>query len=116
MDNWSGKLNALANIALVAMLARVVSTESVINNEGMQTEEPVEWMVEWVSFGGQSCPICKEEGAQPIRALSEITRRPGEDTFCGAKCRCVLVFWTKREVEGGRAFRLSAEAPGGPDV
>lgn len=116
VDNWSGKLNALANIAVVALLSSVVSTQPAVNEDGMQVEEPVEWMVEWVSFGGRSCPICSQEGAQPIRPLSEITRRPGEDTFCGAKCRCVLVFWTRQEVEGGRAFRLSANAPGGPDA
>jgi hypothetical protein len=116
VDNWSGKINALANIALVSSLLSTTSTETVITDAGFEVERPVEWMVEWVSFSGRNCPVCAEEGAQPIRPLSELSRRPGEDTVCGARCRCVLVFWTRNEVNAGRSFRLSSGAPGGPDA
>ena len=117
INNWSGKLNTLVNIALITSLLRVTTTEDgPPTDTGIVESEPVEWMVEWVSFGGRSCPTCVEEGSQPIRRLADLTRRPGEDTICGARCRCVLVFWTSREVDEGRSFRLSARAPGGPDA
>lgn len=107
IDNWSGRMVGLANTMLVEGLNRTVSTVD---------GQPVEWWCEWVNAGGRTCPICDEEGAQGFRAITDLTRRPGEDTYCTGNCRCVLVFWTKREVDGGQAVALSALAPGGPDA
>jgi hypothetical protein len=108
IDNWSGRLVGLANAQLVAALNTTVTPAA----DG----RPVEWMAEWVNAGGRSCGTCIEQGAQPIRTLAEIGIRPGEDTLCVGRCRCVLVFWTRGEVDAGQAVRLSALAPGGPDA
>lgn len=108
IDNWSGKLVGLTNSVLVDALNRTTSTRP----DG----KPVEWMAEWVNAGGRSCPICVDEGRQGFRLLSQMSRRPGEDTYCTGNCRCVLVFWTREEVEGGVALAFSALAPGGPDA
>lgn len=108
IDNWSGKLVGLANAQLVAALTATVTPST----DG----RVVEWMAEWVNAGGRSCDTCIEQGAQPIRTLADIGIRPGEDTLCAGRCRCVLVFWTRAEVEGGQAVRLSALAAGGPDA
>jgi hypothetical protein len=101
--NWSGLLIALANRETTDVLTRTVT---VVN------ETPVDWMVEWVSAGGDSCPTCETEGARGFIPLSELQRRPGEDTLCRGRCRCVLVFWTRAEVSSGAAIALSARAPG----
>ena len=108
IDNWSGRLVGLANAQLVSALNATVAVSA--------NGSPVEWMAEWVNAGGRSCDTCIEQGAQPIRALSQIGIRPGEDTLCVGRCRCVLVFWTRTEVDGGQAVSLSALAPGGPDA
>jgi len=108
IDNWSGRLVGLANAQLVEALNSTVTP----GPDG----RPAEWMAEWVNAGGRSCDTCIEQGAQPIRTLAEIGIRPGEDTLCVGRCRCVLVFWTRTEVDGGQAVRLSALAPGGPDA
>lgn len=102
IDNWSGLLVGLSNRELTDALDRTVTT---VNNA------PVEWMVEWVNAGGNSCPTCEAEGAQGFVRLGDLQRRPGEGTLCLGHCRCVLVFWTRAEVEGGTAVALSALAP-----
>jgi len=107
IENWSGRMVGLANTVLVDALNQTAS---------QQDGTPVEWWCEWVSAGGRSCPICRDEGAQGYRPIGQLTRRPGEDTYCTGNCRCVLVFWTKAEVDGGGAVKLSALAPGGPDA
>ena len=104
IDNWSGLLVALANEQLTDTLERTPTT---VNGA------PVEWMVEWVNAGGRTCPTCAQEGAQGFRRLGDLGRRPGQGTLCVGHCRCVLVFWTRAEVDGGQAVALSALAPGG---
>jgi len=107
IDNWSGRMVGLANSVLVDALNQTAS---------QQDGSPVEWWCEWVNAGGKTCPICRDEGSQGFRAISQLSRRPGEDTFCVGRCRCVLVFWTKREIDAGAAIKLSELAPGGPDA
>lgn len=103
IDNWSGLLIGLAYNELSDALDRTVT---VVN------DQPVEWMVEWVNAGGNSCPTCEAEGSQGFVRLGDLQRRPGEDTLCLGHCRCVLVFWTREEVEGGVAISLSALSSG----
>lgn len=107
IENWSGRMVGLANTVLVDALNKTAS---------QQDGTPVEWQCEWVNAGGRTCPICMDEGAQGFRPIGQLTRRPGEDTYCVGNCRCVLVFWTTAEVNGGGAVKLSALAPGGPDA
>lgn len=95
--NWQGKLVEVANNAYKSeMLAA-----------GTAPSGKVEWWVEWVAEGDkQTCPVCAEEGAKDMRPLSTLMREPGGDTNCGGRCRCVLVMWTKDEVDSGKAERL----------
>lgn len=106
VDNWSGKSVALA----YAVLSRALD-ETLAPGEARE-----EWMVEWVAQGGRMCTTCDTEGARGFVPLSALSVRPGDGTLCQGHCRCVLVFWTKSEVDGGDAVKLSAVAPGGPDV
>jgi hypothetical protein len=102
IDNWTGLLVGLSNRELTDALDRTVTT---VNGQ------PVDWMVEWVNAGGRTCPTCAQEGGQGFRRLGDLARRPGEGTLCVGHCRCVLVFWTRAEVDGGQAIALSALAP-----
>ncbi len=104
IDNWSGLLVGLSNRELTDALDRTVTT---VNGA------PVDWMVEWVNAGGRTCPTCAQEGTQGFRRLGDLARRPGEGTLCVGHCRCVLVFWTRAEVDSGSAVALSALPPGG---
>jgi hypothetical protein len=105
VTNWTGKLVGLSNQVLARSLESVMEVES--TNEG---DVPVVWWYEWVSAGGRSCPICADEGVQGFRRMNGINMYPGEDTYCGGNCRCVLVMWTEKEVQEGKAVALSTPA------
>ena len=96
IDNWSGRLVGLANIALVGAL--------------LSTRDNNEWWYEWVNVGGKMCEVCAEEGAQGFRQVTASMPKPGLDTLCGARCRCTLVFWTAQEVRSGSAQPMSFSA------
>lgn len=100
IGNWSGKLNDLSNQTLVEGLERVQEAEGI--------EGRVEWWAEWVYVGDDgSCETCTREGEAGIRPLSRIPVRPGGDTECRGRCRCVLVVWRKDEVDDGTAVSMS---------
>ena len=107
VTNWTGKLVGLANRVLAATLESVVAVETDKLGEDARA---VVWYYEWVSAGGRSCPICADEGVQGFRKIERIARYPGEDTYCGANCRCVVVLWTESEVRSGAAVSLSTPA------
>lgn len=99
--NWAGRLVELAN----EMLSSGVLEGSTVVRDG--APQPVEWWVEWVSVGDKHmCTTCDAEGAIGFRPLSTLTTVPGGNTECRARCRCVLVLWTKDEIQGGQAVRL----------
>ncbi len=102
--NWQGRLVELANqVVSDGMEGHAQHTDE----QGITTE-PQEWWAEWVSVGDESrCGTCRIEGTEGFRKLSQITRRPGGDTQCRGRCRCVLVFWLASEVASGKAERLS---------
>ncbi len=106
IKNWSGKLVDLCN---KRMLEGVLQANSVVSEDPDQPAiVSTEWWAEWVSVGDtRSCPVCTVEGTLGFRQVSAITRTPGGDTPCGAKCRCVIVLWTKQEVQSGEAVSLS---------
>jgi len=100
ISNWSGKLVALANeLFREGMIAAGTAT----------TEDGrVEWYYEWVSVGdNRTCPTCVVEGNAGFRPLTSLKVEPGGGTVCGARCRCVIVLWTKQEVDRGLAESLN---------
>lgn len=96
--HWSGKLNDLSNKTLVNALNAHAVTEG---------KKVAVWYAEWVYVGDKAtCSTCEQEGFKGIRPLSDFKTQPGGDTECRGNCRCVLVVWTKEEVDSGRAERL----------
>lgn len=100
ISNWSGKLVALANdLFRQGMIAASTST----TQDGI-----VEWYYEWVSVGdNRTCATCTTEGSAGFRPLTSLKVEPGGGTVCGARCRCVIVLWTKQEVDRGMAESLN---------
>lgn len=90
--NWSGRLVQLANATATA---------------GLQEGGPGLWHAEWVSGSARGCPTCSHLAGQGFLPVSELSTVPGGDTECGARCRCVLVYWTGEEIERGEARRLN---------
>jgi hypothetical protein len=96
IENWSGKLVELSNIVAVSSLSSAVPFTQVGGGD--------EWYYEWVEVGdNRTCATCRSEGTIGFRALSQIKIYPGGGTVCGARCRCVLVFWKKSEIDSGVA-------------
>jgi len=102
VGNYSGKLGLLAN----EVAGRVVAANSTeVNADGDLSA--TEWYVQWVAaMDDRTCSDCVYEGGLPMRPLSDLVTFPGGDTQCGARCRCILVYWTKDEVLSGEAVDL----------
>lgn len=107
--NWSGKLVDLAN---KAMSSGLIEANTVVTNEaGEQAIVPTEWYAEWAGVGdARQCSICRTLSSEEprFRPLNTFNVMPGSDTECGAKCRCVLVLWTKQEVLSNEAVVLTS--------
>jgi hypothetical protein len=114
IDNWSGKLVDLANEVIVAGLAEGGSPPP----PTPPGEEPTsgtgaggmrdEWYAQWAAVGDQKmCRTCEREGRAGFRPLASLPTVPGDATECRGRCRCVLVFWTRSEVQNGTAVDLS---------
>ena len=104
IDNWSGRLVELASATLVAGVLEAGT--GVVDGR----VQPLEWMVEWVSVGDKRmCATCTTEGDAGFRPLVSLNTVPGGDTQCRARCRCVLVLWTRKEVDKGTAVPLSGK-------
>ena len=114
IDNWSGKLVELANEVFTGGMSEGASNPG--SGGTSPAGEPVaaeEWWVEWVAVGDEKmCPTCAREGAASFRQISELHVVPGGSPECRARCRCVLVWWTRDEVKSGTAVSLSGAAPG----
>lgn len=92
IDNWSGKL-------VEECFGRL---------NGHAQGSGTEWYAEWVAVGdAMTCPDCVELASAGFQPLGAIRTVPGGDTQCGARCRCVLVYWTRSEVESGEAESLT---------
>jgi hypothetical protein len=101
IENWSGKLVELANTTLADGL---VQAGTAVVDGGVVAEE---WMCEWVDVNDRrECKTCSRLGRAGFVPLSTLPTRPGGATECGARCRCVLVLWTRTEVNTGKAMRL----------
>jgi hypothetical protein len=100
--NWAGKLVELAQ----DVLAMEVLTASTVAASGGSA--PVEWLVEWASNSDErTCPTCSHYGSQGFLELSTLSARPGS-VDCRGNCRCVLVMWTREEVNDGTAVLRGA--------
>lgn len=94
--NWAGRLVELANEIVGDALSRA--------NVELGSDSPDLWMNEWWDVGDDAeCATCIAEATRGMVLASERGRRPGGATECRARCRCVLVFWKKSEVESGLA-------------
>lgn len=103
VKNWSGRLVELANNVLTASM-----------NEESTVVDPVtglkstDWFTEWVAVSDKStCSVCETEALAGFVLASARTREPGGDTPCRGKCRCVMTWWTRSEVENGTAVKLN---------
>ena len=106
VNNWSGRLVELANLTL---RSGVDEGSSVVEGGRVQATE---WFVEWVNVGDtRMCPTCERLGAEGFVPLRSLETQPGGATECRARCRCVLVLWTRAEVEGGSAVALNDVSP-----
>lgn len=107
IENWAGRLVEMAN---------EVFKQGMFEGIGSQPAGPTsaeEWYVEWVAVGDEAmCTTCTREGAVGFRPASALHSVPGGTTECRARCRCVLVWWTRSEVASGAAISLSGNAPG----
>lgn len=101
IDNWSGKLVEEASELTARGLTRAAGPPG----------DPGEWMVQWVSvLDGNTCRDCDYEGRRGFIPVSALTRYPASHSVqCGARDRCVLVFWTRAEVDSGEAVDLSGQ-------
>jgi len=105
--NWSGKLVELGNAAMTEGMAEV--------NIDRKTGERADWMVEWVSVGDdEMCQTCRDLGSRGFVEVRSLPTIPGGKTECGARDRCVLVYWTKAEVTSGDADLLGGGNTGRP--
>lgn len=100
ISNWSGRLVELSNQTLVTGMQQ---------GDGATSEgRAVEWYFEWCDVGDSvTCPTCVREGDAGFRPVAQMRRQPGGDTECRSRCRCVLVFWRKDEVDSGAAVSLA---------
>lgn len=114
IDNWSGKLVDLANEIVRSGLAEGGAPPP----PTPPGEEPTggtgtggvreDWYAQWAAVGDQKmCRTCEREGRLGFRPVSALPTVPGDATECRGRCRCVLVFWTKSEVQNGTAVDLS---------
>jgi hypothetical protein len=106
IHNWSGKLVMLANEQMTKSIQKMPTV--LLADGEIAGPQMTEWYVDWSSVADDRvCTTCRNEAAKPIRALGELVTLPGGDTECGARCRCVLVYWTAEEVRSGLAFKLN---------
>lgn len=120
IDNWAGRLLDLAyGILLDGLIeGRVPNSTPDDPSSGLHIVTPdqdaagdgrasADWWCEWVVVGDKNmCTTCESEGAQGFRPVRALTRQPGGDTQCRARCRCVITFWSEAEVKNGTAVSL----------
>lgn len=108
IENWSGRLVELTNNVLTLGMGEGGAGGGDGDEELPPEERGEPWYVEWANVGdNRMCLTCEREGSRGFIPLSTLSVRPGGDTECRARCRCVLVFWTKSEVDSGSAVGLS---------
>lgn len=106
--NWAGRLVEVANETMSRGMAQRNPAGDEVEDSPGTSPDGSEWYVEWVAVGDErTCATCLRESAAGFQPLAGLQRRPGGATECRARCRCVLVYWTRDEVRSGKAARLS---------
>lgn len=105
IDNWSGRLVELgSHTYLTGMVEGSTDAAEVVQGQ----PQPVEWMGSWEAVGdARMCQTCTALNAAGFMPLTMFPTVPGGDTECRARCRCVLVVWTRKEVNDGEAFKVN---------
>jgi hypothetical protein len=122
IDNWTGRLVELGNLSMAAGMVAAIDSDREPGEAEIvepETEEPLtgdeaqdgtgadEWWVQWVSVLDEgTCATCEIEASLGFRPATTLTTVPGGRTECRARCRCVLVWWKRSEVESGEAILL----------
>lgn len=117
IGNWSAKLIELASEVLAAEVLAGSGTGKADGVDGAAepTAGPVDWWCEWASVGDESsCEVCLEMGAAGWIRVADLRIHPGGGTQCRSNCRCVLVYWTRAEIDGGKAQYLGGGNTGRP--
>lgn len=109
IGNWAGRLLELASMVASD---EVVAGSGTGQADGIASPDPggsdtVDWWCEWANVGdGESCQTCRAMGGAGYMRVADLRVMPGGGTECRANCRCVLVYWTRAEIDGGTASLL----------
>jgi phage portal protein BeeE len=108
ISNWSGRLIELAHTVTGQSLRTPSAQEPTPDSDpNTPAATPDPWMVEWVEVSDTAtCSTCLSLGAKGFMLVESLPTTPGGATDCGARCRCVLVYWKQSEVQSGKAKRL----------
>lgn len=109
IGNWAGRLVELGHLAATSDVeAGAASGKAGGIDDAVEPESgAVDWWVEWSYVGDErTCSTCMQLGRAGFMRLSSLPTMPGGNTECRARCRCVLVYWTRDEIDSGRAQLL----------
>lgn len=109
VGNWAGRLVELGHLAATSDVeAGAASGKAGGIDDPVEPESgAVDWWVEWSYVGDErTCSTCLSLGRAGFMRLSALPTMPGGNTECRARCRCVLVYWTRDEIDSGRAQLL----------
>lgn len=113
--NWAGRLVELASSTLAEEVVHGAGSGIANGIADPIPGDTVEWWCEWSSVGDKrTCATCARLGSSGYMLASTLPTKPGGDTECRARCRCVLVMWTRAEIDGGRAELLGGGNTGKP--
>ena len=102
VTTYAGRLIELANDAFIDGMN---AAGAPAGDDGRITE----WWYSWDGVGDSvQCSTCAAEQARGFQPLRDLRRRPGGDTQCRSNDRCVIVVWTRDEVDNGSAVRLGS--------
>lgn len=110
VGNWAAKLIELANEVLISEVDQGVVSASTESSTPEAVAAAAEPWCEWVCPQDErSCEVCRDLSARGFMRMADLPTTPGGDTNCRSNCRCVLVIWSKEEIDGGTAHLMSGK-------